>query len=71
MLVYNYYYNATEELDVNSINNGNGTTSSNVALIVGASIGGFFGLLLVIFCIIISYFIFCEKNETWEVEIVD
>jgi hypothetical protein len=64
MLVYNYYYNATEELDVNSINNGNGTTSSNVALIVGASIGGFFGLLLVIFCIIISYFIFCEENET-------
>ena len=71
MLVYNYYYNATEELDVNSVNNGNGTTSTNVALIVGVSIGSFFGLFLVFFCIIFWYSVFCGENETQEVEIVD
>ena len=71
MLVFNYYYNAYEELDVYTIDNGNGTTSSNVALIVGASIGGFFGLVLVCFCIIFWYNVFCGESETQEVEIVE
>jgi hypothetical protein len=70
MLIFNYYYNAYDEVDVNSINNGN-DTSANVGVIVGATIGGVFA------CIIISVIIcVCCKccreidDDSEEVEIV-
>jgi hypothetical protein len=47
MLVFNYYYNAYDEVDVNSINNGN-DTSANVGVIVGATVGGVFACILYI-----------------------
>jgi len=52
MLVFNYYYNAYDEIDVYSID-GNGTSSTNVALIVGSTIGGVFGFVILIFCILV------------------
>jgi high-affinity nickel permease len=47
MIIFNYYYNGYDEVDVYSINNGNSTSGANIAVIVGATVGGVF------FCIII------------------
>ena len=70
MLVFNYYYNAYDEVDVNSINNGN-DTSANVGVIVGPTVGGVFA------CIIITVIICacckcCREidEDSEEVEIV-
>ena len=67
MLVLNYYYNAYEEIDVQSLNNGTDTSNSNVAVIVGATIGGVF--LFVIVLVIIIYCCCCDDDEVEEVEI--
>ena len=53
MLVFNYYYNDYDEIDIKSINNGT-ASASNVTLIIGATIGGFF-----LFIMIALLFTFC------------
>ena len=52
MLIFNYYYNDYDEVDVYTINNGN-DTSASVGVIVGATVGGIFACIIVtvIICI--------------------
>jgi hypothetical protein len=52
MLIFNYYYNDYDEVDVYTINNGN-DTSVNVGVIVGATVGGIFAciIFMVIICV--------------------
>lgn len=53
MLILNYYYNNYDEVDVYTMNDGNGTSSANVAVIVGATVGGIFAfiILMVVICV--------------------
>lgn len=52
MLIFNYYYNDYDEVDVYTINDGN-DTSVNVGVIVGATVGGIFAciIFMVIICV--------------------
>lgn len=53
MLILNYYYNDYDEVDIESVNNMNRTSSDNVAVIVGATIGGVFGFVIILIIIIV------------------
>jgi len=70
MLIFNYYYNDYDEVDVNSINDGN-DTSVNVGVIVGATVGGVFACIIitVIICVCCKC---CREidDDSEEVEIV-
>ena len=49
MLIMNYYYNNYQEVSVDSLGDGNDTSTLSVPVIVGVSVGGFFMLLCCIF----------------------
>ena len=71
MLILNYYYNNYDEVDVYSINDGNGTSGANVAVIVGATVGGIF-LFIIVMVVICACCRCCREisEDSEEVEII-